>query len=305
MKVLSLYCGAGGIDEGLKQAGIKTTLAVDVWKDACETFKLNHIDTEVICSKVSDIKDNLGEFDMVVGGPPCPEFSRAKTDRTFDACEVNNFWDIVYKVKAKYWIMENVQDVIKVIKNRKNYLVNCADYGVPQTRIRRIFTNLSLPKQTHSEFPTNDLFGNDIKKWISVKDALGIDGIIQDRKSTFGGGFRDYSVDRPSFTLVSDMRAYNVMKKGSKAYPEHHSFKYESNSINEPMCTITAKDHYTANEYIHDDKKESCRKLTVEELQILQGFPIYYKFLGSNISIRRQIGNAVPPPLIKAFAEQI
>ena len=58
MKVLSLYCGAGGIDEGLKQAGIKTTLAIDVWKDACETMKLNHQDTEILCDKVSNIKSS-------------------------------------------------------------------------------------------------------------------------------------------------------------------------------------------------------------------------------------------------------
>jgi len=34
LKVLSLYSGPGGIDEGLKQAGLKTSLAIDISKDA-------------------------------------------------------------------------------------------------------------------------------------------------------------------------------------------------------------------------------------------------------------------------------
>jgi len=41
LRVLSLYCGAGGIDEGLKQAGIKTTLAIDMEKDCIKTVELS------------------------------------------------------------------------------------------------------------------------------------------------------------------------------------------------------------------------------------------------------------------------
>lgn len=342
MKVLSLYCGAGGIDEGLKQAGIKTTLAVDVWKDACETFKLNHPETEVVNSKVSDIKDSLGEFDMVVGGPPCPEFSRAKTGRTLDPCEVNNFWGIVDNVKAKTWIMENVQDVIKVIKNKRNYLVNCADYGVPQTRIRRIFTNLPLPKPTHSKIPSSDLFGNEIKKWVSVKDALGLNGIIEDRKTKYFDEteYRRYSVDRPHHTLITDSRDFFISNSG-------HSTQNRENitrSVDEPSdtivvasnvqitnykikslkkirnknpimynkhlkdsggaccSTITAKDRSTPSDMVTDGVY--CRKLDNSELAILQGFK-NYKWFGTKTSVRRQIGNAVPPPLIEAFANEM
>src|SRR3990167_11107715 len=169
MRVLSLYCGAGGIDEGLKQAGIKTTLAIDSNKDCCETMRLNH-DCEVIHGKVKDYVGSFSNIDNIIGGPPCQPFRRASPNRSMDANEVNTFWDIVEKIKPKYYLMENVQDVIKIC-NRKNYLVNCADYGIPQTRIRRIFTNLQLPKQTHSKIPSLDLEGNIIKKWVSVKDS--------------------------------------------------------------------------------------------------------------------------------------
>ena len=292
MKVLSLYCGAGGIDEGLRQAGIKTTLAIDIWKDACQTMKLNHPDTEVICSKVSDVKDSLGDFDMVVGGPPCPEFSRANIGRTLDPCEVNNFWSVVNLTNAKYWIMENVPDVNKVIKNRKNYLVNCADYGVPQIRLRRIFTNLPLPKETHTNYVTEDLFGNKLKPWVSVRAALKLNGYLLDckykhyeRKSGFN------STSKPSKTIDTQSRELFIEDRKT-TFGEREFRKY---SIDRPSHTLVkdAREFYNG------------RPLSNKELSILQGFPNNYHFFGTKQSVKEQIGNAVPPPLIKAFAEQI
>jgi site-specific DNA-cytosine methylase len=53
------------------------------------------------------------------------------------------------------------------------------------------------------------------------------------------------------------------------------------------------------------DNGMPCREITNQERALLQGFPEDYQFYGSNDSIRKQIGNAVPPPLIKAFFSQI
>lgn len=285
MKVLSLYCGAGGIDEGLRQIGIKTTLAVDSERDCIETIKLNH-DCETICSKVEDTESTLDNFDIVVGGPPCPEFSRAKTNRSLNPVEVNRFWSIVDKIKPKYYLMENVQDVIKVC-NRKNYLINCANYGVPQTRIRRIFTNLPLPREPHSRTCSYDLAGNIIKKWVSVKDVLGLD--------------------------VSDARQWYISPTGFSSKNKQEI----SRRIEEPIQTIVNANEYVltthkvmSQKYIKYRKetnttKQNERKLSNKELSILQGFPESYKFHGSKSSIRKQIGNAVPPPITKAFFEQI
>lgn len=337
MKVLSLYCGAGGIDEGLKQAGIKTTLAIDMEKDCIETIKLNH-DCETIIGKVGDYIESFNDFDCIVGGPPCPEFSRAKSDRNFNTCEVDNFWNVIDRCKPKYHLMENVQDIIQVLKKR-NFLVNCADYGVPQTRIRRFYTNLELPKPTHSKTPTSDLFGSNQKKWVSVKEALGLDGIIEDRKTVFGqyGNFREYDTENPSNTIVSDarqwyissfghstqnrekitrsidepsdtvvvaneMRITNYEIKSLKKIRNRNPLMYKKHPPNflDASCnTITTKDRACGTDYVTDG--QYARKLTNEELAILQGFPKYYKFFGNKTSIRRQIGNAVPAAIPKAF----
>lgn len=307
MKVLSLYCGAGGIDQGLKQAGFKTTLAIDYVDDCCKTIKTNHPDTEVICGKVSDYKGSLSNFDIIVGGPPCPEFSNAKTNKTYDPREVNNFWEVVDKIKPKYHLMENVPGVIKVCK-RRNMLLNSANYGTPQTRIRRFFTNLPAPVETHSEFPSKKLFEGETKKWVSVKESLGIDGTIEDRKTSFGEGLRKYNAENPSITLLADSRLW-ITPTGFKKKNE----KMISRSIDEPAQTIlVAGSFMVTDKPLHSEKyikykneNYQSRKLTNEELQILQGFPKDYKFVGNIQSVKRQIGNAVPSQIIESFFKQV
>jgi len=310
MKVISTYSGGGGIDEGLKQAGIKTDIAIDWNYDACRTLKINHPETEVICGKVGDYVESLPKASILVGGPPCPEFSRANLGRTFDMCEINNFLRILEVCKPKYFLMENVQDSKKKLF-KGSYLVNCADYGVPQTRVRRFFTNLPLPSPTHSENPQSNLFGKQLEKWITIGEALNIKGIIEDRKTTFGekygkedGKFRQYSTERPSITIATDSRLFLVVEhqwlidKNPTIYEKHRP-----QFLDQPATTVNTRDRASPNDYVTDGKY--ARKLENEELAVIQGFPKDYQFYGGKTSVRIQIGNAVPPPVIRAFFSQV
>lgn len=284
MKILSLCCGAGGIDEGIKQAigDNHERIFLDNWKDACETIKLNH-DGEVIHGSILDHEESFNDVDVVVGGPPCPEFSIANSKRNFDDTLVKSFWRIVKNTNAKYWLMENVPDVIKVLPNQKNYLINCADYGTPQVRKRRFFTNLKFAIPTHAKNQQLDVFGNSIYTWITIEKALGIHSIIEDRKNTFEIYNKDYITNRTD--IKYDTRKY-------------------FHDIYKPARTLTTKDIGPYPSMMIADTKH-CRKLTNEECAILQGFPSDYKFHGGKVSVKRQIGNAVPPQPIKAFFEQL
>lgn len=340
MRILSLCCGAGGIDEGIKQASGKTTLAIDNWLDACKTMKLNH-DCEVICGGILDHEDSFGKFDVVVGGVPCPEFSPANSNRTFDDSLVRCFWRIVEKTGAKYWLMENVPDVIKVCK-RRNLLIDCADYGTPQHRVRRFFTNLERPFVSHGTHKGHDLFGGKMEKWVSIKVALGLDGLIQDRKTTFDHGWRSRTTDRPSFTLLTDARTWYISRVGFKTENRYESTKsidepcdtvlasadmqltnykvyslkylrgknpvmydkHKPNDLSQPAKTIDTKDRGITPQGMVSDG-QYARKLTNEEVAIIQGFPKDYKFYGNKTSVKRQIGNAVPTQPIKAIFEKL
>ena len=205
--------------------------------------------------------------------------------------------------------MENVQDLAKVHKHR-NFLVNCADYGVPQTRIRRIFTNLPLPKRTHTKTPSNTLFEEPLKKWVSVKDALGLDGFLQDRKTSFGESeWREYSTDRPSPTIVTDARLWHVSPTG---FSEKNK-KQISRTIDEPIMTIVNGNDYQFTDkavmstkyHQYENSYSVIRKLTNIELAILQGFRINFQFYGGKTSVKKQIGNALPATISKSFFDLV
>src|SRR5438093_2899014 len=83
MGLLSLFCGAGGLDEGFRQAGFHTLVAVDTDAEAVNTFALNHPTARTAVRDVTELTlselDELVGFRLepvgVLGGPPCQSFS--------------------------------------------------------------------------------------------------------------------------------------------------------------------------------------------------------------------------------------
>lgn len=261
MKVLSLYCGAGGIDEGLKQTGIRTTLAIDCDKDCIESIKLNH-NCETICSKVEEVVPLLGKFDIIVGGPPCPEFSNGNPRRNYDATQVNLFWDIIDKIKPKFWLMENVINVIKICKREPNYILDCSYFGVPQSRARRFYTNIPKPEE---------------------QEQTSLDKILDVYGYTSNTGFskcNQYVVSRRTNEPTKTIQVAVSLRLTDKPV---FSKKYK---------------------HLPQDYK-TIHIFTNNELKLIQGFPNRYKFFGNKQSVKRQIANAVPPPVIKCIFNQI
>ncbi len=84
LTTIDLFCGAGGITEGFRQAGFKCLYANDIMPEAIETFRTNHPGTRAECRDIelvspAEIRTSLrmekGELDVLVGGPPCQGFS--------------------------------------------------------------------------------------------------------------------------------------------------------------------------------------------------------------------------------------
>src|SRR4051812_8231735 len=85
---IDLFCGAGGLSLGLKQAGFKVLAAVDLDPLAIKSFKANHRKTKVILADLrkvpaSTLRRELrlkpGQLDLLAGCPPCQSFSSLKT----------------------------------------------------------------------------------------------------------------------------------------------------------------------------------------------------------------------------------
>ncbi len=67
--------------------------------------------------------------------------------------------------------------------------------------------------------------------------------------------------------------------------------------------TITGGfDSFTRGEYCHPFYH---RSITAREAARIQGFPDWFVFEGNRAAVRRQIGNAVPPPLAHGIAKGI
>jgi len=162
LKMIDLFCGAGGLSLGFTQEGFVTSLANDIEECCVDTYAHNHPETprdHIILGDIKHVVDNIEsllrykEVDVVVGGPPCQGFSEANRQRLIDDPRnhlYKNFVQIVDKVKPKFFVMENVKGMLKV-KNQviedftsigyitSAYVLNACDYGVPQNRERLIY----------------------------------------------------------------------------------------------------------------------------------------------------------------------
>lgn len=69
MKILDLFCGAGGLALGFRKAGFEVT-GVDKNASAEETFEINKIG-DFIEADLSKIVIEQDHYDMILGGPPC------------------------------------------------------------------------------------------------------------------------------------------------------------------------------------------------------------------------------------------
>ncbi len=179
---LDLFCGAGGITEGFRQAGYTCLYGNDCMEEAVETFSYNHPEAWGDARDIEDVdpvevRTRLslpkGALDVLVGGPPCQGFSINAPDRFLKDPRNKLFKDYVRFVEEfqpKTFLFENVPGLLslgdgKVLQQilsefeRLGYHVThkilfAAHYGVPQERWRLIllgsrFSPIALPEPAH------------------------------------------------------------------------------------------------------------------------------------------------------------
>ncbi len=181
LTVIDFFCGAGGFSEGFKQQGFDIVQGVDNWKPAIDTFNYNfglNNTTQDILQISEDIKliENLPDTDIILGSPPCVNFSSSNKCGNADKSSGINLIEAFLRVVAvkkhqpnsnlKAWFMENVANSAKHTKNKYTFsdlnlqvwagkhkinpekiainfqdnhqILNSADFGVAQAR-KRLF----------------------------------------------------------------------------------------------------------------------------------------------------------------------
>lgn len=197
-KSIDLFCGAGGMTLGFKEAGIISVLSNDIEESACITLKINNPEIKVLCDDItkSNVKDLIVDVakkekvDIICGGPPCQGFSMAGFRLTDDPRNqlFKDFIDVVSKVKPKVVVFENVEgllsfqngDVYKVILNEFAQIgysavvqtLMASDYAVPQKRKRVIIicTKNDLGINPIDLYPLP--ITKEVDKQVTARDAI-------------------------------------------------------------------------------------------------------------------------------------
>ncbi len=288
MKAIDLFSGCGGLSLGFQKAGYEILAAYDNWKPAVKVYKENfkHPIYSVDLSSPDIINEiNQYDADIIIGGPPCQDFSSAgKRDETLGRADLTiHFANIVSKVKPKWFIMENVEQIVKsyTLKNAKEILKK-ANYGLSQIVLN---ANLSGVPQNRKRF---FLLGE-----IDSKDNS-IDYHLQQNINKIPMTVYDY---------LGDKLETEYYYRHPRSYQRRGVF-----SIYEPSPTIRGVNRPIPPNYkFHKGDKvkdlSKIRPLTTKERALIQTFPENFILIGTKSVTEQMIGNAVPVKLARYVAE--
>lgn len=189
MKVVDLFCGCGGLSLGFTMAGFDVVAAYDNWKIALDTYRLNFKHKAVMLNlknveqSISVIRND--ELDMIIGGPPCQDFSSAgKRDEDNGRGDLTVcFAEIVGKIRPRWFVMENVERIVKTNKlQQAKAIFRQAGYGMSQTVLNASLCNVPQKRKRFiligaigekDGFMDAILAHNQAKRPMTVADYLG------------------------------------------------------------------------------------------------------------------------------------
>ena len=211
--VIDLFCGAGGLSCGFRQAGFAVLAGLDNWEEALVTYRRNFPDTKTINADLEKItpkeidailEKNAGKFDVIIGGPPCQGFSVSGKRLINDPRNklYKAFVSLVAHYKPKLFVMENVPGVMRLFNGKvkeqiitdfsaagytvETKLLSAEHYGIPQQRKRVFFVGINpdkIKKTTSFEFPAATHGAeNNLISFVTVKDAISDLDFIPDDK---------------------------------------------------------------------------------------------------------------------------
>ncbi|MDT6939822.1 DNA (cytosine-5-)-methyltransferase [Brucella pseudogrignonensis] len=283
MRVVELFCGAGGMSSGLRNAGFDVIQAYDAWDSAVATYREN-VGTHVLQHDLNDIL-GVGSMiaslqpDMICGGPPCQDYSAAgRRQEGENASMTKAFAMLVVIARPQWFLMENVQQAAnskawteaREIVKRAGYglteaKLDASYFGVAQSR-KRLFVIGRLGER--DGFLASALVAAKSEKQKTLRDLFGADC----PKSIY----------------------FHPRLKGKRAVW----------TSSEPAPTLRASSLRPIPK--SRDVPDGTAVLTEEQMAQIQGFPASWKWLGKTKHDRMQlIANAVPPPLAKAIGNVI
>jgi DNA (cytosine-5)-methyltransferase 1 len=335
---VDLFCGAGGLTHGLLRAGIRVEAGIDVDGAAEHAYSVNNGGAAFlkwdVATKTSPSIEKLfapGKYRLLAGCAPCQPFSRLtnglERHRSWDL--LDNFARFVKGIRPELVTMENVPELagrgrevfdrfiqtlesMDYVVNWK--IVNCADYGAPQSRKRLVLLasrlgELTVPegkygstkpcrtvRQAIGRLPRLESGGVHRSDPLHLAALLSPLNLKRVRATPHDGGTKD---DWPK-RLVLDC---HKRESGSR----YHSI-YGRMWWDQPAPTMTTLCNGIGNGRFGHPEQD--RAITLREAALLQTFPRYYEFWPRDKklygkAVARMIGNAVPTQLASVLGKAI
>lgn len=296
-KFIDLFAGIGGIRIGFESVGGKCVFSSEWDKDACKTYFANFGETPL--GDITQITaDQIPDFDILLGGFPCQPFSIIGDKEGFNhETQGTLFFEIERILKEKQpnaFMLENVRNLtahdngktFKIIINHLEALgytvyakvLNALDYGVPQKRERIIIVGFKEPILFTFPDPVRE------------KEKKKLSDILEDENSLDPKYWvKDYIKEKRNLKMKKEIARPFISHEnvGGAITPHHFS------------CALRAG---ASSNYILINNE---RRPTERELLRLQGFPDDFKVVVSYSAIRKQTGNSVAIPVIKAVAKSM
>lgn len=197
MTVIDLFCGAGGLSEGFRQAGFHVLAGQDYDDMAGATFAATHSEATFVGGPIQSVTPKQlleaagvknGEIDVIVGGPPCQGYSVYNHQRGAQDPRAGLFREylrIVKGIQPRWLVMENVTGITSIAGGNivreifegmasLGYRVDmrvlkAEEYGVPQERRRVFFIATRTDAPILFPDPTH---GPGLEPFVTVWDAI-------------------------------------------------------------------------------------------------------------------------------------
>jgi DNA (cytosine-5)-methyltransferase 1 len=338
ISAVDLFCGAGGLTHGLRLAGVRVEAGIDIDAHAEHAYETNNVGATFlpwdVCRTTSQSIVKLfreGKLRLLAGCAPCQPFSKL----TNGICEhrswglLDNFARFIAGVVPEFVTMENVPELAqrgaevfgRFVKSleRLGYhvdwkIVDCADYGAPQSRKRLVLLasllgSITVPPGKYSkrgrQKTVRDAIGSlppvasgatDPKDALHTAAMLSPKNLRRIRATAQNGGTR---ADWPD-SLVLECQKRDTGKRYKSIYGRMW--------WDRPAPTMTTLCTGLGNgRFGHPDQD---RAITLREAALLQSFPRGYEFWPKSEklnrkAIARMIGNAVPPRLAEAIGRAL
>lgn len=305
-KAVSLFSGCGGSDYGLYKAGFEVVFANDIAPYAKELYEANLPETDYRCMDVGEVR-SFPAADLLVGCYPCQGFSQGGarvSDRRINYL-YRDFDRALRQIRPKAFIVENVSgmrrsDFSHLLHNQivrfrmagynvTHGLLNAVNYGVAQERARIFIVGIRSDIGLRYYFPAPSHTKDGKKPFKTIAEALA--GMPDWPKGEFfDDEFHWYYMSR------NRRRGWSEPSKTIVSHPRHMPLH--------PISPELIR--------IHTDKwvwssQGPRRRFSFREAARLQGFDdgLVFPECGRMREKYEAVGNAVPPPLFQAVAEEI